>query len=127
MLWGDDPNLCGPERTMETYSSAVDHLQTKETPDVEGVKFNRPITAADWADSFQIPWVRWPEALMQGLERGKGQAHSYLGDLLKMGLSAELVYGSTRAEDTALRSPCAQSQSMEEKLFPTLTTWGLPV
>ena len=36
---GDDPNLCGPERTMESYTSAVDHLQTEEAPDVEGIKF----------------------------------------------------------------------------------------
>ncbi|KAI4901591.1 hypothetical protein NFI96_032718, partial [Prochilodus magdalenae] len=36
---GDDPNLCGPERTMESYTSAVDHLQTEETPDVEGIQF----------------------------------------------------------------------------------------
>ena len=61
-----------------------------------------PITAADWADSFQIPWVKWPEALMQGLGRGKGQAHSYLGDLLGMGLSAELVYGTSCEEQSTL-------------------------
>ncbi|KAF7649573.1 hypothetical protein LDENG_00139370 [Lucifuga dentata] len=36
---GDDPNLCGPECTTESYNSAVDHLQTEDTPDVEGVKF----------------------------------------------------------------------------------------
>ncbi len=36
-----DPNLCGPERTINNYSSAVDCLQTEGTsPDVEGVKFN---------------------------------------------------------------------------------------
>ncbi|XP_075951552.1 uncharacterized protein LOC142954433 [Anarhichas minor] len=29
------------------------------------------IAAADWVDSFQIPWRRLPEALMQCLERGK--------------------------------------------------------
>lgn len=35
-----DPNLCGPERTIENYNSAVDRLQTEDTsPDVEGVKF----------------------------------------------------------------------------------------
>lgn len=35
-----DPNLCGPERTIENYNSAVDRLQTEDTsPHVEGVKF----------------------------------------------------------------------------------------
>lgn len=29
------------------------------------------ITAADWVDSFQVPWEKLPEALMQCLERGK--------------------------------------------------------
>ena len=37
---GDDPNLCGPERTIDSYNSAVDRLQTEDTPVVEGVKFN---------------------------------------------------------------------------------------
>lgn len=36
---GDDPNLRRPERTIESYSSAVDRLQRENTPDVEGVKF----------------------------------------------------------------------------------------
>ena len=38
---GDDPNLCGPELTTESYKSAVDHLQTENTgsPDVERAKF----------------------------------------------------------------------------------------
>lgn len=35
----DDPNLCGAERTTEGYNSAVDRLQTEDTPDVEGEKF----------------------------------------------------------------------------------------
>lgn len=36
---GDDPNLCGPERTIKTYSSAVDRLQTEGTTEIEGVTF----------------------------------------------------------------------------------------
>lgn len=36
---GDDPNLCGAERTIDSYNSAVDRLQTQDKPDVEGVKF----------------------------------------------------------------------------------------
>lgn len=36
---GDDPNLCGPELTIESYKCAVDHLQTEDTPDVERAKF----------------------------------------------------------------------------------------
>ncbi|KAG7472949.1 hypothetical protein JOB18_038124 [Solea senegalensis] len=35
---GDDPNLCGPQRTAENYDAAVERLQTEDTPDVEGVK-----------------------------------------------------------------------------------------
>lgn len=35
---GDDPNLCGPPRTIENYNSAVDRIQT-EDKQVEGVKF----------------------------------------------------------------------------------------
>nr|XP_055051537.1 uncharacterized protein LOC129437435 [Misgurnus anguillicaudatus] len=34
---GDDPNLCGPERTIEKYDSAIERLQTEDTS--EGVKF----------------------------------------------------------------------------------------
>ncbi|KAG7454154.1 hypothetical protein JOB18_032948 [Solea senegalensis] len=40
-LWasdGDNPNLCGPERTAENYDAAVERLQTEDTPDAEGVK-----------------------------------------------------------------------------------------
>ncbi|XP_050923679.1 uncharacterized protein LOC108891394 [Lates calcarifer] len=29
------------------------------------------ITAADWVDNFQIPWMKFPEGLMQCLERGE--------------------------------------------------------
>uniref|UniRef100_A0A096MAD3 Uncharacterized protein n=1 Tax=Poecilia formosa TaxID=48698 RepID=A0A096MAD3_POEFO len=34
---GEDPNVCGPLRTIERYNSALDELQ--EEPDIEGVKF----------------------------------------------------------------------------------------
>lgn len=37
---GDDPNVCGPARTIENYNSAVERIQTEDTQDVvEGVKF----------------------------------------------------------------------------------------
>lgn len=36
---GDDPISCGPERTPESYKSAVDQLQAEDVVDVRGVKF----------------------------------------------------------------------------------------
>lgn len=35
---GDDPNLCGPERTIENYNSAINRLKTEDLPDLEGIK-----------------------------------------------------------------------------------------
>ncbi|KAL7870342.1 hypothetical protein SRHO_G00078390 [Serrasalmus rhombeus] len=33
-----DPNACGPPRTPETYDAAVAELQSKNIPDVRGIK-----------------------------------------------------------------------------------------
>lgn len=37
-LQGDEPNVCGPQRTPESYKSAVGDLQTEIDPDVQGIK-----------------------------------------------------------------------------------------
>lgn len=36
----DDPNICGPQRTPESYNSAVGDLQTGNRQDVKGIKVN---------------------------------------------------------------------------------------
>ena len=38
-LQGADPNICGLERTPETYSSAIEQLETEDSPQVQGIKF----------------------------------------------------------------------------------------
>ncbi|KAK0153301.1 hypothetical protein N1851_005035 [Merluccius polli] len=38
-LQGADPNICGLERTPETYSSATEQLETEDSPQVQGIKF----------------------------------------------------------------------------------------
>lgn len=36
---GADPNVCGLERTPETYRSAIEQLETEDAPQVQGIKF----------------------------------------------------------------------------------------
>lgn len=36
---GADPNICGLERTPETYRSAIEQLETEHAPLVQGIKF----------------------------------------------------------------------------------------
>ena len=50
---GDDPNVCGPVRIIESYSSAVDPLETEQTPDVEGVKFKSVFNSLEYFNVCQ--------------------------------------------------------------------------
>lgn len=36
---GADPNICGLERTPEMYRSAIEQLETEDSPQVQGIKF----------------------------------------------------------------------------------------
>ncbi|RXN34461.1 Interferon-induced 44 [Labeo rohita] len=45
------------------------------------------IATADWFDSFQIPWEKLPEALMQCLERGKRPSSKLCRELIRIVVS----------------------------------------
>nr|XP_021336450.1 uncharacterized protein LOC110440176 isoform X1 [Danio rerio] len=48
----DNPNVCGPQRTPETYDSAVHDLQSEDRQDIKGIKanpaFRRSVSCCVW-------------------------------------------------------------------------------
>lgn len=42
---GADTNICGLERTPETYRSAIEFLETEDAPQVQGIKFRSVFNA----------------------------------------------------------------------------------
>ncbi|XP_076875209.1 uncharacterized protein LOC143525314 isoform X2 [Brachyhypopomus gauderio] len=65
--------FCSTEQSTEIHSQSALSSPTSSTPSSHSSSPlpSCPITAPDWVDSFQIPLEKFPEALMQCLERGK--------------------------------------------------------
>ncbi|XP_061106630.1 uncharacterized protein LOC133134448 [Conger conger] len=74
---GDDPNLCGPEHTIEKYDSAIDHLQTENTS--EGVKFSK-LESTEVAKRIVAKYPHSLKDVIEGEEVGAGY-HSLVEQL----------------------------------------------
>lgn len=53
----------------------------------------RVLAVLDWVDSFQIPWDKFPEALLQCLERGKRPAPKLRREMIRI-VASEMMKAS---------------------------------